>query len=199
PRARRRPRAARRRRGAASRPRGSSCPRARSLDAPFPAGSGTPRPPRPPRYEARSPPCCRARASRGPTGRARIPPSRGGTAARARGPPGRTAPCRRRRPLPPRSARIPTACRPGGRRSSSGRGSRGSANPREPTLRLEPLGVGLDVLLRNAQLLGRVHRQPQTLVAVGAQAPRGRELGEGRRLVVAPLGETVDRRRRQNV
>ena len=59
--------------------------------------------------------------------------------------------------------------------------------------RREPLRMRLDVLGRRSQLLRRVDREPEARVAEGAQAALGRELGEGRRLVVAPLGEPLDR------
>ena len=54
-------------------------------------------------------------------------------------------------------------------------------------------GVRGDELLRPAQVLRRVHRQPESLVAERAQPPLGGELGERRRLVVAPLGEPRER------
>src|SRR5262245_40595695 len=57
----------------------------------------------------------------------------------------------------------------------------------------EPVGVRGDVLRRCPKLLRRVHREPEPLVPVGVEPTLGRELGESRVLVVAALGESVDR------
>src|SRR5689334_8174521 len=59
--------------------------------------------------------------------------------------------------------------------------------------RREPLRVGSDVLAGDAELLGGVDREPEAFVPVGVQAALGDELGERRRLVVAPLREALDR------
>src|SRR5438876_1323415 len=50
-----------------------------------------------------------------------------------------------------------------------------------------------DVLLGTAQVFGGVDRQPETLVAEGAELPFRGELGERCRLVVAALRETSER------
>src|SRR5215208_4217464 len=57
----------------------------------------------------------------------------------------------------------------------------------------------LDVRVRDAQLLGRVDGQPQAVVPVRAQAPLLDELGERRRLVVAPVREAAYGLRREHV
>ena len=58
----------------------------------------------------------------------------------------------------------------------------------------EPLGMRVDVLGRDPQLLRRVDRQPEAVVAVARAAlPSRGELREGRRLVVAAVGEALDR------
>src|SRR3954465_2096844 len=71
--------------------------------------------------------------------------------------------------------------------------------PREPTtLRLRtraprPLRVLREVLLRDTEVLGRVDRQPDPLVAQGVQPALRCQLGERRRLVVALLGQPLER------
>ena len=56
-----------------------------------------------------------------------------------------------------------------------------------------------DVLVGAPELLRRVHGQPQARVAVRAQRALGGELREDRRLVVALLGEALDRGGGQHV
>ena len=46
---------------------------------------------------------------------------------------------------------------------------------------------------RAAQVLRRVHGEPDAVVAVAAQLPLGGELGEGALLVVAALGQPRER------
>src|SRR3954447_18069600 len=48
-------------------------------------------------------------------------------------------------------------------------------------------------LLGAAQVLRRVDRQPDALVAVTAELPLGRELGKGALLVIALLGQPFER------
>src|SRR3954468_2458255 len=60
-------------------------------------------------------------------------------------------------------------------------------------LRLKPLRVLGEVLLGAPQVLRRVDGQPQPLVTESGQAALGGELWEGRRLVVAALGEARER------
>src|SRR5438876_6477361 len=57
----------------------------------------------------------------------------------------------------------------------------------------EPLRIRGDLLLRAAEVLRRVDGQPEPLVPEGAEAAFGDELRERRRLVVAPLGEPLER------
>src|SRR4029079_4825803 len=67
--------------------------------------------------------------------------------------------------------------------------------PGEPTtLRLPgPPGVFGEVLARHPQVFRRVDGEPDALVPERAQAPSGRELRERARLVVAALGEALER------
>src|SRR5207248_3620050 len=62
-----------------------------------------------------------------------------------------------------------------------------------PSLLLRPTWIGGEVLLGETEVLRRVHRQPEALVPQRPQAALGGELGKGRRLVVAPLGEAFER------
>src|SRR5690242_1151479 len=55
------------------------------------------------------------------------------------------------------------------------------------------------VLLSTTQLLRRVHRQPKAVVAVRAELSFGGELRERRRLVVAQVGQPLDRLLREDV
>src|SRR5437763_15704469 len=62
-----------------------------------------------------------------------------------------------------------------------------------PSLLLRPTWIGGEVLLGETEVLRRVHRQPEALVPQRPQAALGGELGKGRRLVGAPLGEAFER------
>src|SRR6478735_5965120 len=63
----------------------------------------------------------------------------------------------------------------------------------------EPLRMRLDVLGGDAQLLRCVDRQPEPLVPEGMEHALGGELGERGRLVVATVGEPLDRGGREDV
>ena len=113
-----------------------------------------------------------ARARRGPAGRATTRPSPRGTAGSATGRRGRRGACRRSPRSRPRRAPSPTASRRGAARRRSG-------------CSREPLLVGGDVLVGAAELLRRVHRQPQPRVPERAQLSlrrraRGRPCSRGR-------------------
>src|SRR5207253_1922340 len=120
----------------------------------------------------------RARAPPGPPARTRTRPSARGTAATAPGPRGRKAACLRSGRSPPRSAPSPRASRLAAARSSW-----------DP----EPVGVGGDVVLRDAEVLRRVDGDPEALVPVRAQLALGSQRRERGRLVVALLGQPLER------
>ena len=196
PRGRTRLRAARRRRAAASRPRGSSCPRSRSRGgrcrAEAERGAGADdlllrRPASPVRAELEPAP--------GPTGRATTRPSRGGTGATASGRPSRTAACRSRRRSAPRSARGPTASRPGAARTPTRRASRCSASrgarPRCRSSHASHSGCAATCSAGDAQLLRRVTVSQRPSWRYACSRPSRDELGERRRLVIADAREAA--------
>src|ERR687892_1030650 len=59
--------------------------------------------------------------------------------------------------------------------------------------------IQVEVLLGRAQVLGRVDRQPDALMAERTEATLGGERGEGRALVVASLGQACERLLAQHV
>src|SRR5918996_6318798 len=59
--------------------------------------------------------------------------------------------------------------------------------------------IRVQILLGRAQVLGRVDRQPDALVAERAEATLGGELGERRPLVVAARGQAGERPLAQHV
>src|SRR5207302_10313864 len=109
-----------------------------------------------------------------------------------------------RRQCAQRSARSPLACPRDTGRMPTRRAPRGSGSPRTPNdstpglraipgergLQLRVLGV---VLLGALQILGRVHGDPESLVAKAVELSLVGELGECRLLVVAALGQSRQR------